>query len=129
MSDATFEPNPSLVPKTAFRKRKERVIDARICVLSGCRFLRRETGPSGETICGCAAGVYRAELPYQELREEIQQNPSPVPGHRCDENPFLLRLLMSPECVRPECGVAELEHSEKVLVPDPQEAEEPLFAD
>ena len=118
----------SLAPKLKTQKRKERVLDARICVLSGCRFLQTSTHPlSGQTVNSCGAGVFRAHLPAEHLQAEIQRNPSPSPGSDSDNNPFLLRLLMSPECLRPECGMAHIEYTERVLEVDPAEVDAELF--
>src|SRR6476661_2342179 len=102
----------AMIPHTAFQTRKERVIDARICILSGCRYLQRQSGPDGNVSAQCGASVFKAELPYEALEEQVRENPDLVPGSGADDNPFLLRLLMSPDCVRPECGVAEIEYQE-----------------
>jgi hypothetical protein len=75
----------------------------------------------------CGASVWKASLPAEALQEETRRNPNPQPGHQADENPFLLRLLMSPDCVRPECGVAAIEHTERVLIIDREETESELF--
>ena len=118
----------SLAPKVKTQKRKERVLDARICVLSGCRFLQSSVHPvSGQTMQSCGAGVFRAMLPYDYLQEEIMRNPSRNPGANSDDNPFLLRLLMAEECLRDECGVAHIEYTERVIEVDPAEAGSELF--
>ena len=119
----------SLAPKLKNQKRQERVLDARICMLSGCRYMQSSVHPlSQRTVYSCGAGVYRSQIPTEELHREISRNPSPIPGADSDSNPFLLRLLMAPECLRPECGVAQIEYIEKVLEVDPEEIEAGLFS-
>ena len=76
---------------------------------------------------GCAAGVYRAALPREGVMQEIERNPHPEPGAGEEDNPYLLRLLMSPECVRPECGIFPLTHEVVELVVTPEESESELF--
>lgn len=117
------------VPKTQLRRRTERVLDARCCVLSGCKFLQTGTDPAtGQPVRSCGAAVWKASLPAEQLQDEVRRNANPQPGHDAESNPFLLRLLMAPECVRPECGVAEVQHTEKVLVVDREELESELFS-
>lgn len=116
------------VPQIKNRRRSERVLDARICVLSGCRYLQTAYDRNtGATVRTCGADVYRAQLPAQELQTIAERNPSMVPGHLADDNPFLLRLLMAPECLRPECGVSEINYIERVLEVDPEEVQSGLF--
>lgn len=118
-----------LAPHVETRRRHERVLDARVCVLSGCRFLRTtHDRASGDLVRTCGAGVFRAQLPAAALLAEVERNPNPVPGHGAEDNPFLLRLLMAPECLRPECGSAELSYTERVLVIDPEELQAELFS-
>jgi hypothetical protein len=93
----------------------ENVLDARCCILSGCRFFQQKKLASKRIIGYCKADVYRAELPIVELNKEIQRNSDPTPGSDKEVNPFLLRLLMSPDCVRPECGVSQVEYIRTVL--------------
>lgn len=116
------------MPRTQLQQRTERVIDARCCVLSGCRFLQTAAGRDGQQIRTCGAHVFRAQLPAAALAEEVRRNPSVVPGAGADDNPFLQRLLMSTDCLRPECGVAEITHSERVLMVDREELESELFS-
>ena len=116
------------VPRTQLQTRTERVLDVRCCVLSGCRFLQTARGRDGKHIRTCGAHVFRAMIPAEPLAEEVRRNPSPVPGAGSDTNPFLQRLLMSTDCLRPECGVAEITRSERVLVIDQEELESELFA-
>ena len=116
------------VPRTQVVQRTEKVIDARICVLSGCRFLVHDfTDAHGQEIRSCGAAVWKAHLPTSGLAEEVRRNPVQIPGHDAERNPYLLRLLMSPDCVRPECGVTTLTHEERVLVVDEEETESELF--
>lgn len=120
---------PPSAPRIKTQKKTERVLDARICILSGCRYLQTaHDRASGQVVRTCGAQVFRAQLPAEELQRETEINPSIVPGANQDDNPFLLRLLMAPECVRPECGVAEINYIERVLEIDPEETESSLFA-
>lgn len=110
-------------------QRVQRVIDARCCVLSGCRFLHTGIDPkTGQPVRSCGAAVFKADLPAEQLHGQVRRNANPHPGHNHTDNPFLLRLLMSPDCLRPECGVAELTVTERVLVIDDAETEGALFA-
>lgn len=117
-----------VAPQIKNHRRTERVLDARICVLSGCRFLQTARDRNGNLVRTCGADVYRAQLPAIELQQTAERNPSAVPGHDSDNNPFLLRLLMAPECLRPECGVSEISYIERVLEVDPEETESGLFS-
>lgn len=117
-----------LAPRLKTKQVEERVLDARVCLLSGCRFLQASMHPlSRQTVYACGAGVYRAHLPADELQAEVARNPHPQPGHDGESNPFLLRLLMAPECLRPECGIASIQYTERVLEVDPEENETELF--
>lgn len=117
------------VPRTTLQEKRERVIDARCCVLSGCRFLQTAYDPAtGQAVRSCGAGVWKAELPAEKLQQEVRRNPDPLPGAGQEENPFLLRLLMAPECLRPECGMAQITHRQRVLEVDPHEQESSLFS-
>lgn len=126
---STAPVNVGALPRVELAVRSENVLDARICVLSRCRFLDLEPLPEGKAAATCAAGVHRAVLPAHALRDEVQRNPSPVPGDDADDNPFIVRLLMAPDCCRPECGVFRIHHRRSVLVPDPAELDTPLFED
>jgi len=125
----SYEGMLPLAPQIKNQKKTERVIDARICVLSGCRYLQTaHDRAGGQVIRSCGAQVFRAHLPAEELQKEIERNPSNIAGADQDNNPFLLRLLMAPECVRPECGVSEINYIERVLEIDAEEIESGLFS-
>ena len=115
------------LPQIRTRKITERVIDARMCLINKCPFLTSSTS-AGVAQYGCGAGVFRAKLPAEQLHDLVSGNPSSVPGWQSDHNPFLLRLLMARECLRSECGVAELAYSQKVLEIDPDEVASELFS-
>lgn len=115
-----FPVGETTVPKVGLQAHTEHVLDARCCVLSRCRFLAREQLPSGEAVASCRAAVFKAQLPQGLLDEVVAENPSPVPGDGGDDNPLLLRLLMSPDCVRPECGVFAMTRFERQLLPEPE---------
>ena len=118
----------SPAPVTRVQERTERVVDARCCVLSRCRFLQTaQDAVTGTLLRSCAAGVWKASLPAAGLQDEVRRNPDPLPGADRQNNPFLLRLLMSPQCVRPECGVTEVTHVERAVVLDRADIESELF--
>ncbi len=112
------------IPRVQSVTRTENVIDARVCVLSGCRFLERMRLEDGRPAARCAAQVFHARLPADKLLAEARENRSPAPD---PDGLFLLRLLMAPECVRPECGVTSVTHTEKIVLPSELEAGEDLF--
>lgn len=116
------------LPKMRNRRRTERVLDTRMCVINRCPFLMRGADRNQEVRYSCGAGVFRAYLPADPLHDYIEKNPEPVAGYDADDNPFLLRLLMAKESLRPECGAAEIEYYERVLEVDPDEMEADLFA-
>lgn len=117
------------LPQIKTRRRTERVLDTRMCLINQCPFLTRGIDRGdGQTRFSCGAGVFRAQLPAEPLKQYIIENPEPIPGFQADTNPFLLRLLMARECLRPECGVCEIEYTEKVLEIDPDELKAGLFS-
>lgn len=116
---------PVTVPRVEQRVRTEPVLDVRCCVLSGCRFLLRSTDREGRSWASCAAGVHRATVPLEVLYEATRENASPAADA---ESPLLLRLLMAPECCRDECGVTEIERSERVIAQVEEERAAELFA-
>jgi hypothetical protein len=115
------------LPVTELTVIQEDVIDARICLLRRCPKLGRVSGPDGTLMACCNAAVHKARFPFDLLQQTVQENPDPVPGTRSDENPLLFRLLMSPECLRPECGRAQLEYRVQQLAVHPADKED-LFA-
>ena len=120
---------PPSAPRIKTQKKTERVLDARICILSGCRYLQTAHDlASGKVMRTCGAQVFRAQIPAEALQQETERNPSRQAGADQDNNPFLLRLLMAPECVRPECGVSEIHYIERVLEIDDEEIESGLFS-
>jgi len=117
------------LPQIRTRRKVERVLDARLCVINQCRFMQTGTDRStGAVEHSCGAGVYRAQLPAGALHDEVRRNPNPAAGSEAEQNPFLLRLLMATECLRPECGVAEIAYSERSLDIDQAEIDSGLFS-
>jgi len=117
------------LPQIRSKRRTERVLDPRMCVINHCPFLLRSTGREDQQQhYNCGAGVFQAQLPADDLHEYIAENPEPVAGYNADTNPFLLRLLMATECLRPECGDTDIEYIERVLDIDPKELKTELFS-
>lgn len=117
------------LPQIRTRRKREQVLDARLCLINRCPYMAVGINrQNGSHEYSCRAGVFRAKLPAQELNRQIEENPSPIAGERAEENPFLLRLLMARECLRPECGVSYIEYSERVLEVDEEEQKTGLFS-
>jgi hypothetical protein len=116
-----------VTPHNKLVKRRETVVDARICEMNACPFFTKRQRGDGDWVAGCDAGIYHAELPVVPLQQHIATNSATTPGANADDNPFLLRLLMSPQCVRPECGLAQIEYKERLLIPHPDELLGSLF--
>lgn len=119
--------NTSYTPKPKTVKRREAVLDVRLCEISGCPFFEKTQSASGEWVASCGASIYKATIPMLPLLQEIKKNPSPSAGSEADFNPFILRFLMSQRCTRSECGIFFLEYKEKTILPDPAEYHSQLF--
>jgi hypothetical protein len=114
-----------ILPVSRRETRRETVLDARICVISGCPLLQRaESG--GQQVYRCGGQIFEADVPKEPLDEEIREDPRPQP--LVDNNPFLLRILISPESVTPYCGIAEIEYEEELLDLSAEQSVEELFS-
>jgi hypothetical protein len=107
-------------------QREEIVLDARVCVLSECPFLRKEA-VGGKESYHCGAHIFQADVPVEELDAEVEAHPQPEP--RTGDNPFLLRILMNPENTTPYCGLTKITYQEEVLDLSVEQEAEDLFAD
>ena len=107
-------------------QREEVVLDARVCVLSKCPFLKKKE-VAGEDIYNCGAQIFQADVPASELEAEVAAHPRLEP--RVGDNPFLLRILMSPENTTPYCGLTKISYQEEVLDLSVEQEAEELFAD
>lgn len=115
----------SVIPSTKKEIHEEVVLDARMCVLSDCPFLERKR-VAGETVVSCGAQIFQAEVPLKELESEIERNPTPEPSG--EDNPFLLRILMSPHNTTSYCGLLQVSYEEEVLDLGAEQAMEELFS-
>jgi hypothetical protein len=101
------------VPRPSRAGASEQVLDARVCLLSACPHLLERVGRDGGTRVICGAAIHRAALPLDMLTAEVQRNPDPAAGAGASENPFLLRLLMSADCVLDRCGVTRVQRTDQ----------------